>query len=119
MQDPQDFLSVVKRGVAQREVAFAHAALELWRLNKKLMLLVAPTPRRRCPSKTKRGGGRCEAKHPPPCARWPGGGSHIRQTAFPQLTGARITFRVVRNSNSEVRNPRLPFQVVSSHPRSR
>ena len=47
------------------------------------------------------------------------GGSHIRQTAFSQLTGARITFRVVRNSNSEVRNPRLPFQVVSSHPRSR
>ena len=47
------------------------------------------------------------------------GGSHIRQTAFPQLTGARNIFRVVRNSNPEVRTARLPFQVVSSHPRSR
>ena len=37
----------------------------------------------------------------------------------PQLTGARKIFRVVRNSNPEVRTARLPFQVVSCHPRSR
>ena len=47
------------------------------------------------------------------------GGSHIRQTAFSQLIGARNIFRVVRNSNPEVRTARLPFQVVSLHPRSR